>query len=223
MPEPRLLVSGAGIAGLAAALACGRAGRAVRVIERAGAFGEVGAGIQIGPNGTREGLPPEEFNAAAQSTLAQLQWEEAKAQAGPEAGRPEEMTQWLRETREWLSREYEGWDNEAGIPGAPTLDESIEQLVRAAEDDDLVEASPGAVEGLRAYLSARERAQDLVDEARENGVVESQSFTSSAETAEVRDWLRSTAEWIIGRHPEFQTMWERVFSRELKDVAEEDQ
>ncbi|MCW5631115.1 MAG: FAD-dependent monooxygenase [Rhodoferax sp.] len=53
MPEPRLLVSGAGIAGLAAALACGRAGRAVRVIERAGAFGEVGAGIQIGPNVTR--------------------------------------------------------------------------------------------------------------------------------------------------------------------------
>ncbi|MCB2006444.1 MAG: FAD-dependent monooxygenase, partial [Rhodoferax sp.] len=45
--------SGAGIAGLAAALACGRAGRAVRVIERAGAFGEVGAGIQIGPNVTR--------------------------------------------------------------------------------------------------------------------------------------------------------------------------
>ena len=53
MPEPSLLVSGAGIAGLAAALACGRAGRAVRVIERAGAFGEVGAGIQIGPNVTR--------------------------------------------------------------------------------------------------------------------------------------------------------------------------
>ncbi|MCZ4314119.1 FAD-dependent monooxygenase [Comamonadaceae bacterium G21597-S1] len=53
MPEPRLLVSGAGIAGLAAALACGRADRPVRVIERAAAFGEVGAGIQIGPNVTR--------------------------------------------------------------------------------------------------------------------------------------------------------------------------
>jgi salicylate hydroxylase len=53
MPEPRIVISGAGIAGLAAALACGRADRPVRVIERAGAFGEVGAGIQVGPNVTR--------------------------------------------------------------------------------------------------------------------------------------------------------------------------
>lgn len=53
MSEPSVLVCGAGIAGLAAALACGRADRPVRVIERAGAFGEVGAGIQIGPNVTR--------------------------------------------------------------------------------------------------------------------------------------------------------------------------
>lgn len=48
-----LLVSGAGIAGLAAALACGRSGRATHVLERADSFGEVGAGIQIGPNVTR--------------------------------------------------------------------------------------------------------------------------------------------------------------------------
>ncbi len=53
MSELRVLISGAGIAGLAAALACGRAGLGVRVIERAGAFGEVGAGIQLGPNVTR--------------------------------------------------------------------------------------------------------------------------------------------------------------------------
>jgi len=53
MPEPYVLISGAGIAGLSAALACARVGRAVRVVERAAVFGEVGAGIQIGPNVTR--------------------------------------------------------------------------------------------------------------------------------------------------------------------------
>jgi len=47
------LIAGAGIGGLAAALACGRAGARVRVFERAPVFGEVGAGIQIGPNVTR--------------------------------------------------------------------------------------------------------------------------------------------------------------------------
>ncbi|MBP6851924.1 MAG: FAD-dependent oxidoreductase, partial [Rhodoferax sp.] len=49
----RVLVSGGGIGGLAAALACGRAGTQVELFERAEAFGEVGAGIQIGPNVTR--------------------------------------------------------------------------------------------------------------------------------------------------------------------------
>lgn len=48
-----LLIAGGGIGGLAAALACGRAGWAVELLEKADAFGEVGAGIQIGPNVVR--------------------------------------------------------------------------------------------------------------------------------------------------------------------------
>lgn len=46
----RVLIVGGGIGGLAAALACSRSGCEVRLFERAAAFGEVGAGIQIGPN-----------------------------------------------------------------------------------------------------------------------------------------------------------------------------
>lgn len=44
------LVAGGGIGGLAAALACARAGWEVRLFERAPLFSEVGAGIQLGPN-----------------------------------------------------------------------------------------------------------------------------------------------------------------------------
>jgi salicylate hydroxylase len=44
------LIAGGGIGGLAAALAVSRAGWDVRLFERASAFGEVGAGIQLGPN-----------------------------------------------------------------------------------------------------------------------------------------------------------------------------
>lgn len=53
MSTDDVLIAGAGIGGLAAALACRRVGAAVRVFERAPAFGEIGAGIQIGPNVTR--------------------------------------------------------------------------------------------------------------------------------------------------------------------------
>lgn len=45
-----VLVAGGGIGGLAAALALVRQGFAVQVLEQAGHIGEIGAGIQLGPN-----------------------------------------------------------------------------------------------------------------------------------------------------------------------------
>ncbi|MCX7892437.1 MAG: 3-hydroxybenzoate 6-monooxygenase [Burkholderiales bacterium] len=45
-----VLVVGGGIGGLAAALALARQGFAVRVLEQAAHIGEIGAGIQLGPN-----------------------------------------------------------------------------------------------------------------------------------------------------------------------------
>jgi 3-hydroxybenzoate 6-monooxygenase len=50
-PTPlNLIVAGGGIGGLAAAYVLGRAGHHVTVLEQAGTFGEIGAGIQLGPN-----------------------------------------------------------------------------------------------------------------------------------------------------------------------------
>lgn len=53
MRRAEVAVVGAGIAGLAAALALARAGREVLVIERAETLGEVGAGLQMSPNAVR--------------------------------------------------------------------------------------------------------------------------------------------------------------------------
>jgi salicylate hydroxylase len=49
----RILIAGAGIAGLTAALALARKGHHVRIIEQAAALEEVGAGLQLGPNAMR--------------------------------------------------------------------------------------------------------------------------------------------------------------------------
>ena len=51
--QKQVLIAGGGIGGLAAALGSARAGWEVRLFERAGAFTEVGAGVQIGPNVVR--------------------------------------------------------------------------------------------------------------------------------------------------------------------------
>ncbi|WP_088319146.1 FAD-dependent monooxygenase [Kineosporia sp. R_H_3] len=51
--RPDVIVIGGGIGGLSAAAALSRKGIRVRLYERAAEFGEVGAGLQIGPNCTR--------------------------------------------------------------------------------------------------------------------------------------------------------------------------
>jgi salicylate hydroxylase len=49
--KSQVLVAGGGIGGVAAALALTRQGFAVKVLEQAAVLGEIGAGIQLGPNG----------------------------------------------------------------------------------------------------------------------------------------------------------------------------
>jgi len=70
-----ILVAGGGIGGLAAGMALARAGASVRLIERSDHWGEVGAGIQIGPNVTRIlqgwGLADELAQVAAMPTCLQ--------------------------------------------------------------------------------------------------------------------------------------------------------
>lgn len=50
MVETRVAIAGGGIGGLAAALGLGEKGHDVIVLEKAPALGEIGAGIQLGPN-----------------------------------------------------------------------------------------------------------------------------------------------------------------------------
>jgi salicylate hydroxylase len=50
MPDDAILIVGGGLGGLAAALALGKQGRRVRVLEATAELGAIGYGIQLGPN-----------------------------------------------------------------------------------------------------------------------------------------------------------------------------
>lgn len=52
MAEP-IIIAGAGIGGLSAALALARLGISCHLVERASEIAEIGAGLQLGPNGFR--------------------------------------------------------------------------------------------------------------------------------------------------------------------------
>lgn len=53
IPRKKLVVAGAGIGGLAAAIACIQKGMPVQMFEKTPQYKHVGAGIQLGPNATR--------------------------------------------------------------------------------------------------------------------------------------------------------------------------
>lgn len=67
--QEQILIAGGGIGGLAAALAVSLAGAEVRLFERAPAFDEVGAGVQLGPNVVRR-LQAWGMQKALQATAA---------------------------------------------------------------------------------------------------------------------------------------------------------
>jgi salicylate hydroxylase len=53
MSRPHLLIAGAGIAGLTTAIALGRQGARITMVEKRTAFEEAGAGLQLSPNASR--------------------------------------------------------------------------------------------------------------------------------------------------------------------------
>jgi salicylate hydroxylase len=52
-PALQIIIAGAGLGGMAAAIALRRAGHRVTIVERTASLGVVGAGIQMGPNASR--------------------------------------------------------------------------------------------------------------------------------------------------------------------------
>ena len=50
MTDASILIAGGGVGGATATLTLARKGFAVRLLEQSREFGEIGAGIQLGPN-----------------------------------------------------------------------------------------------------------------------------------------------------------------------------
>lgn len=95
MSQPHVIIAGAGIAGLTAAIAFARRGVAVTLVEKRTSFEEVGAGLQISPNASRVliqlGVPGLIRTAVEPARLYLRNWHEPRAFAtmpmGEAAGR----------------------------------------------------------------------------------------------------------------------------------------
>lgn len=163
--------------------------------------------------GEKKSLKPSEATDFANAKVAAVKWDKAREKAGTNPS--PEARQWLSEVREALIADYPGWNPEVFKAGEVKV--AIREVGRAATDPRLVNA-PNA-EPIRKYMLAREKA---LAAAKASGLG---SFDSAKKAQPIREWLREFADVLVEENPEFAVVWDRLFSRELKDddpVAEQE-
>ena len=162
----RAIVVGAGIGGLTAAAELRRAGCEVRIVERAREFGEVGAGLQLGPHATRVlvelGLGDHlQRHGLVPSHVVYLRWQDssvisaqAHAQTAMVFGSPY-YALYRPELIEMLARLVPGQNIRHGVAvtGLTTLHENpaVQLADGSVEAADLVVGADGIHSVIRAH------------------------------------------------------------------------
>lgn len=137
-------------------------------------------------------------------------------QANVDAGGTPSFTKaqqtWLSDFKTYLTDQFPGFGSFQANPYDNTkkLNDAVNQLTRAATDRKVNTTDAGR--GLQQYLQFRTSAiQAAIDQYGVKTPFKSQS------TVALRAWLRGAAQQIIKTHPDFASMWDQVFSRELAE------
>jgi hypothetical protein len=154
--------------------------------------------------GTREPLTFREWVTRANDRVGSMAYYEAKSQLGPNPAK--NQLDWLAGYRDLLKQKFPGFDPEAADPTRTAR--VIEQLYQAANTGLL--ATTPAGRGIQQYLALRDQA---MESAKRGGL---RSGFSSAKSAQpIRDWLAQNAARIVQRYPDFQRVYDQVFSHEV--------
>lgn len=161
-------------------------------------------------SGQREGLTPEQAVQLANNRIASHLFAQVTEIVGPnpdEAGRAK-----LRAIKEALRDEYYGFDLEVrGTGKRIERKDAIAELARAVKNPKIARTDAG--QGLKLYLQARQVAV-------EKGGTPT-SFQRNKSMKGTRDALRAIAASVIEEHPDFEGLWQQVFSNELNDDVED--
>lgn len=164
--------------------------------------------------GARESISPREWLNLRDTMMGNYHFQRAKAMLGPDANSPnKEQSDWLRQQKANILEAYPNWNNEVGLGGRPTNEQMIAQLYDASKNSTLANTNAG--KGLIEYLVLRDQANE---QAKREGFV---SFKTANDLAPTRQWLTDHAYRIIKQYPEFEKLWDVVFSREMEDATVE--
>ena len=157
--------------------------------------------------GQRKQLTLQEWTRLMNTTKAKMRLEDAMAQVGEDADTVEGRD-YIREVRDYLAEEYDGFGDKAGIPGRPDTDVLIRELYDAVKVKAIKETDAG--KGLAMYLQGRDEV--LAD-------AQSQGYAGFAEADDMEDgriYLNELAGYIIEKHPGFKPIFDVVLSRETE-------
>lgn len=160
--------------------------------------------------GDRESLSPEEVLQLQNNTLGRMAYEKAQMDLGEMAATPQGEAV-LARIRDNLRAEYPGFQTTVGIPKGADLETLVPEFARAVEMPGLRNTQVGRA--TREWLELREQAHEAA--RRIDPQVAGFERSSNPAIGEVRAWLRSEAEALIRRYPQWAGSYDRVFSREL--------
>lgn len=164
--------------------------------------------------GEREAITPREWLNLRDTLIGNYHYYRAKDMLGVEGESPNrEQAAWLRTQRANILEMYPNWNNNVGLSERPTNDQMVAQLYEASKNRTVKGTNAG--KGLIEYLRYREQAQAQAVELGHT------SFGEANDLAPTRQWLTDHAYAIIKKYPEFEKLWDVVFSREMEDAVVE--
>ncbi len=171
--------------------------------------------------GDRAALTTGQFLRLGQARLGRQQYNKAReeVQSRMDAdGRKTRTTgerQFLVDTEAQLKKEYPGYQDNAGLPRRASVEQIIDEMALAVEDDRLRD-EPMAV-SVRTYLDARVEAKA---KAVELGLA---GFSSAQAASGLRLFLVDTAAALTAENPGFAEVFEFVFEREIRAGLDKDE
>jgi len=164
-------------------------------------------GYQLTEGRERERLSPKQRLDLANHRLASYIYDKAAGRYGEDID--DETQDALDNLKMALEEEYPGY-NTGAVDYASTKRRILE-LTRAVDDKELAKVRPGAVAGVRDYLTLRDKALEMQDE---RGLT-SRQVSTAQDAADIRAWLKKYGRKIVEDHPQFRQLWQQVFMREL--------
>lgn len=164
-------------------------------------------------SGEREKLTPLEQVHLANNQVAAMQYYKVKDSLGPKVSREQQLG--LAQLKLALMEKYPGFGTaEVGLAQRAETPQLISEMKKAVTIDKIAESPAG--KAVKSYLQLRDVAQEMAEARGLKG------FQNSNAAADIREVLRTTAQALVEKTPEFGLIFEQIFDREMKALTQEE-